>query len=243
MYYYKCKEKDDSELIILLQTFSSKHPTLGFWKLYGMIRKKGYICNHKRVRRVYRALKLNIRRRVIKRRLPSRVKVPLLVPEAINQVWSIDFMSDALWSGKSFRTFNVIDDYNREALAVEIDTSFPAYKVVEILKELIRDRGKPKQIRTDNGPEFISSTFFNFCNQRDIEVKYIQPGKPMQNGFIERFNGSFRREVLDAYIFYNLKQLKKIKNEWLTHYNNERPHDAFNGLAPLEYYDLFNKSA
>lgn len=243
MFYYQPKEKDDTELIQLLEKYSLKYPTLGFWKLHKIIRKLGYVYNHKRVRRVYRSLKLHIRRRTIKRRLPSRVKNPLFVPQHVNEVWSMDFMSDTLWSGKSFRTLNIIDDYNREALAVEIDTSFPAYRVIDIVKEMILDRGKPKQIRVDNGPEFISGTFFNFCNQRDIEVKYIQPGKPMQNGYIERFNGSFRREVLDAYIFYNLKQVKEIKNEWLEHYNNTRPHDSLNGMSPIEYHGCLNKSA
>jgi len=243
MYYYQPRLKDDDELIQLLQELSSKHHQLGFWKLYGIIRSKGYKYNHKRVRRVYRALKLNIRRKVIKRRLPSRVKTPLIVPVEINQVWSMDFMSDALWSGRGFRTFNVIDDYNREALVVGVAISFPAYKVIQVLKELIKDRGKPEQIRVDNGPEFTSFTFIDFCNERNIEINYIQPGKPMQNGFVERFNGSFRREVLDAFIFYNIQQVIDIKNQWVEHYNNERPHDALKGLTPLKYYDLFNKSA
>ena len=148
--YYK-KRKDDSEVIAKLQSLAEKLPTRGFSVYYGRIRNEGLIWNHKRVKRVYDLLKLNIRRKH-KRRLPSREKLPLEQPVSINQKWSMDFMSDALTDGRKFRTFNLIDDFNREVLAVEADTSLPARRVVRVLERVIWERGKPQSIRVDNGP-------------------------------------------------------------------------------------------
>ena len=183
MYYYQYKRLDDEEIIDHLQRLAEEHPTYGFWMMYHMLRNQGYTWNHKRVYRIYKELKMNIRRKV-KRRLPDRIKEPLEVPEKANQIWSLDFMTDSLYNGRRFRVFNVIDDYNREVLAMDIDFSLPTYKIIESLKNLEREVGKPQQIRVDNGPEFISATFIKYCDLRDIEIKYIQPGKPTQNAFI-----------------------------------------------------------
>ena len=136
---------------------------------------------------VYKALGMNLKRKG-KRRLPARIKTPLMVPGAANEVWSIDFMSDALWSGRRFRTFNVLDDYNREALRIEIDTSLPSARIVRALDELVELRGAPRRLRMDNGPELISGTLAKWASRHQIELLFIQPGKPMQNGYIERFN-------------------------------------------------------
>lgn len=202
--------------------------------MYHLLRKKGYPWNHKKVYRVYKLLKMNIIKRK-KRRLPTRVKTPLTQPSAPNGIWSMDFMSDSLQSGRRIRTLNIIDDYNREALVVEVANSIPSYAVVEQLKNLIGDRDKPLQIRVDNGPEFTSNTFINFCLQHKIEIKYTQPGKPMQNGFIERFNRSYRIEILDAYLFKSIDEIESITQEWIIHYNQIRPHDSLKGLTPYEY--------
>jgi putative transposase len=172
------------------------------------MRIEGYLWNHKRVHRVYKSLGLNIRRKV-RRRLPSRVKQPLEQPDKINYTWSMDFMSDSLTSGRKFRTLNLMDDFNREALAIEADTSLPAERVIRILEDVICWRGKPRQIRVDNGPEFISQKLTNWCEQQDISLLYIQPGKPTQNAYVERFNGSFRKDVLDADLFQDLSPSKK----------------------------------
>jgi putative transposase len=144
-------------------------------------------------------------------------------------------MSDVLHDNRKLRTFNAIDDFNRECLCIEIDTSLPALRVTRTLDRLITLRGKPRCIRCDNGPEFISKTFIQWCNDRSIGIQYIQPGRPMQNAYIERFNGTYRRAVLDAYIFYSLDQLRTITWEWINHYNQFRPHDALNDCSPLEY--------
>lgn len=169
-----------------------------------------------------------------KRRLPARIQQPLEAVNAINISWSMDFMSDALLSGRKIRTFNLIDDFNREALAIEIDTSLPAARIIRILEQVIAWRGKPKRIRVDNGPEFISSTLSLWCEERSIQLQFIQPGKPTQNAYIERFNGSFRKDVLDAYLFENINQVRMLTEEWMEDYNFERPHDALGGRSPSD---------
>ena len=143
---------------------------------------------------------LNIRRRP-KKRLPARVKQELFQPVKINHVWSIDFMSDSLWNGQRFRLLNIMDDYNREILSVEADTSIPTLRVIRVLERLKESRGLPEIIRVDNGPEFISGKLDAYCRCNNIMLVFIQPGKPMQNAFVERCNGNIRRELLDAYVF------------------------------------------
>ena len=164
-----------------LQELSEKLPTKGFWEYYGRIRNEGLKWNHKRIKRVYNKLGLNLRRRK-KRRLPARVKQPLQVPMTMNQTWSMDFMQDSLESGRKFRCLNVIDDFNRECLAIEVDTSLSGQHVARVLESIIEFRGKPNEIRVDNGPEFISSALDQFCEKQNIKLKFIQPGRPMQNG-------------------------------------------------------------
>ena len=151
--------------------------------MFDSLRRSGYRWNHKRVHRVYVELKLNLRRKA-KRRLPSRNPQPLVVPEQLNQSWSMDFMSDTLDNGHRFRTFNVIDDYNREALAIEIDLSLPAPRVIRVLNRLVEQRGYPKQIRSDNGPEFISVQLAEWAEANRIHLEFIKPGKPTQNSYV-----------------------------------------------------------
>ena len=147
----------------------------------------------------------------------------------------MDFMSDSLASGNKFRTFNVIDDCNREALVIEVATSIPAKRVVRTLEQLIDWRGKPAAIRVDNGPEFTSADFSAWCKQQEIALHYTQPGKPMQNGYIERFNGSYRREILDAYLFFDLEEVRQLTGEWMEEYNTTRPHEALGNRSPRQW--------
>ena len=194
---YKKRSKDDSSLIEALHELVEKHPTIGFWKCYYRLRRKGYGCNHKRLYRVYTLLRLNVRRKA-RRRIPQRIKQPLMLPGSINEMWSMDFMCDSLVDGRRFRLLNIIDDYNRESLAIEIDTSLPVLRVIRTLNHLIETRAKPKTIRVDNGPEFISDRLQQWCEDQKIDLQFIQPGRPMQNGFVERNNGSLRKKLLDA---------------------------------------------
>lgn len=234
LFYYEEKKSDDDLIIAVLNKFAELHPTYGFWKMYNIMRSKGAKWNHKKVYRVYTGLKMNIRRKM-KRRLPERIKQSLHVPEKRNQMWSLDFMTDTMQNGRKFRTLNIIDDFNREVLTMVSDTSITSTRVVHELQLLCDEHGKPEQIRTDNGPEFISKTLEEWCNKNNVEHVFIQPGKPTQNAFIERFNGSYRREILNAFIFTNLAEVRLMTNEWMEHYNTERPHDALNNLSPKQF--------
>jgi putative transposase len=233
---YKKKIKDDSEVQAALRELTDKDAAIGYWQCCYRLWNKGYTWNHKRIYRVYTNMKLNIRRRA-KKRLPERVKQPLTVPAAPNQTWSIDFMSDSLVNGRKFRLLNIMDDFNRESLAIEVDTSLPSLRVIRVLKRSIADRGKPLNIRTDNGPEFISHQLQQWCEKNTIMMHYIQPGKPMQNAYIERKNGSFRKELLDAYLFYNLTEVRVMSEEWRTDYNYQRPHSASGYLSPVRFME------
>lgn len=173
-----------------------RHPHWGFWKCFRAMRRLGYTWNHKRVYRIYCELRLNQKRRA-KKRLPKRERQPLLEPRHPNQVWSADFMSDALHVGNRFRTFNVIDDFNRECLAVEIDTSLTGKRLIRVFERLRSERGLPGVLRVDNGPEFLSSDFVAWAESAGMFILYIQPGEPNQNAYIERFNRTYREEVLE----------------------------------------------
>jgi len=233
-YRYKRKPLDDRKIEDHLSSLTDKHPSIGFWSCFYRLRNKGEIINHKRLYRVYKAMRLNIRRRS-KKRLPERVKEPLVLPTAPNQCWSLDFMSDALSDGRKFRVLNIIDDYNRESLKIELDTSLPALRVQRALDQVIALRGKPANIRSDNGPEFISRVMEQWCERNKVSWHYIQPGKPMQNAYIERKNGSIRREVLNVWMFGRLNEARSKLTEWQRDYNYERPHKSLGYLSPIEY--------
>jgi putative transposase len=185
---------------------------------------------------------LNLPRRT-KKRLPQRLRQPLTVAAAVNAVRALDFMSDSLWSGRRFRVLNVLDEGVREALAIEIDTSLPAKRVVRVLDRLAELRGYPLALRMDNGPELIAQELLDWCEQDGVEPRHIQPGKPDQNAFIERYNRTFREEVLDAYVFEDLEQVREISAEWLQMYNEERPHDALGRQPPAVFRALIESKA
>jgi putative transposase len=238
---YKAKPKDDAELQDALTTLTARHVAIGYWQCCYRLWNKGRQWNHKRIYRVYTAMKLNIRRRA-KKRLPERIKQALMVPSAPNQVWSIDFMSGSLMDGRKFRLLNIMDDFNRESLAVEVDTSLPSLRVIRVLERLVLQRGKPANIRCDNGPEFISHKLEDWCNGKEITIQFIQPGKPMQNAYIERKNGSMRRELLNAYLFNSLTEVRCLSEEWRLDYNGERPHKSLGYQSPLQYADQYYQS-
>jgi putative transposase len=224
----------DAEVITALHSVLEKSPRAGFWKCFGRLRRQGHGFNHKRVHRVYCALNLNLPRRT-KRRLPTRLRRPLEAPAELNGIWAMDFMSDAIYGGRKFRTLNVIDEGNREGLAVDAAFSIPSARVIRVLDELVALHGMPLALRVDNGPELISEAFLDWCRGQGIEVRHIQPGKPDQNAFIERFNRSYRQEVLDAYVFGSIEEVRTVTEEWLDDYNNERPHDSLGKVPPRTF--------
>lgn len=217
---------------LLRLTYSNRCWGFGLCFLY-LRNVKGYRWNHKRVYRIYRELELNLRIKP-KRRLIRNRPDSLAEPRQVNTVWSIDFMHDRLGNGKTFRAFNVMDDYNREGLGIEVDTSLPAERIVRSLSNIIYWRGKPKAIRCDNGSEMISSVFQNWAKQHNIQLLFIQPGKPTQNAYVERFNRTVRHEWLDEHIFESIEHAQQTATRWLWRYNNERPHMALGGITPKQ---------
>lgn len=217
------------------EIFSRQHRSRwGFWKCFDWMRFKGETWNHKRVLRVYRAMRLNLPRRA-KRRLPERIKEPLNTPAQANHTWSMDFVHDTLYHGKRFRTLNILDEGVREILAIEVDTSLPAERVIRVLDQLKESRGLPAQIRVDNGPELISAKLVAWCEIHHVRLHHIQPGRPTQNAYIERFNRTFRNEVLDANLFGSLSEVREIVHQWMIDYNEERPHRSLGKIPPSHY--------
>jgi len=234
-YRYQAKlSTENAEIADWLLRLSTTHKRWGFGLCFLYLRNiKHFGWNHKRVYRIYRELELNLRikpRKRIKRDKPEA----LSVPETINQVWSMDFMSDTLNDGRAIRTFNVIDDFNREGLGIDVDLSLPSARVIRSLEQIIEWRGKPLAIRCDNGPEYISKTLKDWTIKQQITLLYIQPGKPTQNAYIERFNRTARHEWLDLHLFESIEQAQLLATQWLWSYNNERPHTAIGGVPPRQ---------
>lgn len=235
--YYKRPtpaEQRDAEVIDALNAIVARHGRWGFWKCFMRLRLDGRCWNKKRVHRVYCEMGLNLPRRC-KKRLTDRPRQALDHSLEPNRCWALDFMHDALYCGRRFRTLNVIDEANRECLAIEVGTSIPSARLIRVLNRLINCYGAPEAIRLDNGPEMVSQAFTEWAAARGIAVRYIQPGKPNQNAFIERFNKTYRTEVLDAHLFANLQQVQTITEQWLIDYNEYRPHDSLGGVPPVQF--------
>ena len=243
-YYKKPKDRleDDGELIESLNTLVGRHSRWGFWKCYQRLRLDGKPWNHKRLWRVYCEMKLNLPRRT-KKRVPLREPVPLTTGRQINEGWALDFMHDALYDGRRFRTLNIIDEANREALGIEVGTSIPSARLIRVLERLIEWHGAPLAIRLDNGPEMTSHGFVEWATNRGIRLRFIEPGQPNQNAYIERFNRTYRTEVLDAYLFKSIEQVQTITEEWLREYNEQRPHESLGGLPPRLFMPRITNAA
>ena len=234
-YRYQSKLNGENAIIAdWLLRLTTTHRRWGFGLCFLYLRNvQGFGWNHKRVYRIYRELELNLRikpKRRIKRDKPDALSVPM----CINQVWSMDFMSDSLSDGRSLRTFNLIDDYNRECLAIDVDLSLPSLRVIRALEQVIEWRGKPAAIRCDNGPEYISGALVTWANQNKVTLLYIQPGKPTQNAYVERFNRTARHEWLDMHHFDSIEQAQDLATKWQWQYNNERPNTAIGGIPPAK---------
>lgn len=227
----------DEPVMDVLNEIIEENPGWGFWLSFKDIRHYRQLpWNHKRVHRIYCAMGLNMQRRS-KRRIPTREPQPLDAVPFPDRMWSMDFMHDALYRSKRFRTLNIIDEGTRECLRIEVDTSLSAERVVRVLEQLKEERGLPEQIRVDNGPEFTSALLENWCEGNGVKLAFIQPGKPYQNAYIERFNRTYRREVLNTWIFESLDQVQDITWKWMIRYNERRSHEALGDMSPVAFRD------
>ena len=203
-------------------------------KIIRMVQKNHPDLGCSRIRRVYEQEGFSLTKR-LKRRIQLNPSNPIELSLSPNKEWGADFMSDALVDGRRIRTFNVVDHFNRECKGITISHSLPARRVIEIFERLIEKHGKPQKIRTDNGPEFTSKLFQAWLKDQKIKWSKIQKGSPWQNGIVERFNRTYREDVLDANLFYNINQAQQITDEWIEDYNEIRPHEALDYQTPKEY--------
>lgn len=224
----------NTEIANHLMTLAEQHKTWGFGLMFLHCRNlQGKTWNHKRVYRIYCELKLNLRIKP-RIRLVREKPQPLQVPSAPNAVWSMDFMHDQLTDARSYRSLNVLDDFNRELLCAEIDFSLPTKRVIQALERVFEWRGKPSVIRSDNGPEYISHALQDWALEQGIVLWFIQPGNPQQNAYIERFNRTMRYELLNVELFSSIEEVQNAATTWQWMYNHERPNMALGGFTPAQ---------
>ena len=231
---YMSTRPDDADLREAMKKVASERRRFGYRRIHVMLERQGIVMNQKKLRRLYREEKLQVRKRGSRKRALG-TRRPMLVPDRSNERWSLDFVSDAFTDGRRFRVLAVVDDYSRECLALVADTSLSGLRVTRELTQLIEHRGKPDTIVSDNGTELTSMAVLKWCQETGIEWHYIQPGKPMQNGFVESFNGSFRDECLNETLFTSLDEARGKIKEWKEDYNQNRPHSSLGNLTPNEY--------
>ena len=230
---YRHRRRDDRELRERLHQLAYQRQRFGYRRLGALLRREGMLVNHKRIYRLYRAEGLVVRRRQ-RKRVASTSRAMPPAPRQANERWSLDFMADSLASGRPFRTINIVDDYTRECLAIEVDTSLPGTRVVRVLEALHRDRGTPPRIVLDNGPELTSQALDQWAAGHGLLLDFIEPGKPIQNAYIESFNGKFRDECLNQHWFGSLAEARAIIEAWRQDYNQQRPHSALGYATPQE---------
>ena len=224
----------DAPIIAALTTLIAQEGRWGFWKCRHRLRALGHPWNHKRVYRVYCARQLNHVRRT-KKRIPTRGQVPRNARPQLHDTWAMAFMGDTLYSARRYRIFNVIDEGHREALAIDVDVSLPSERVVTVLDQLVTMHGTPRRLRCDNGPEFLAEILHLWCAQQGIQLVFIQPGKPNQNAYIERFNRSYRHDFLNAWVFTTLDEVRELSEASRVRYNTARSHDSLGDVPPLTF--------
>ena len=241
-FYYRSTRPDHAELREKLKAFATERPRWGYRRIHVLVRRAGLRVNHKLVYRLYRQEGLSVRRKKRKRR-GATLRVILPPPTRPGQRWSVDFMGDTLISGRCFRTFNVVDDYSRECLAIEVDFSLPARRVVRVLERLVEVRGRPEVIVLDNGPEFGGAELDAWAYRAGTRLHFITPGRPVENAYIESFNGKVRDECLNENWFLDLDDAKTKIASYLDDYNRVRPHSSLDNMTPAEFTHSFTRLA
>jgi putative transposase len=232
--YQRRGRVDNVALLERLQAHAAIRARYGYRRLHTLVAREGIVANHKRVHRVYREAGLQVRRRR-RKRLTRADRVPLPAPSSRGERWSMDFMADTLADGRAFRTLNIVDDFSRECVAIEVDRSLPGARVVRVLDHLRLTIGLPKAIVLDNGPEFAGRALEAWAYAHGVELRFIRPGKPIENAYVESFNGKFRDECLNEHWFVSLADAKGIIEAWRVDYNTVRPHGSLGQLTPAAY--------
>jgi putative transposase len=225
-----------------LRELAAERPRFGYRRLHVLLRREGVSINHKRVERLYRAEGLAVRRRT-RKRVARDGRGRAALPQRPNQQWGIDFVSDALAWGRRIRLFTVVDVFTREVLAIEVDTSLPGGRVVRVLERLAAEHGAPDEIVLDNGPELAGKAVDQWAYERGVWLRFIEPGKPVQNAFVESFHGRLRDECLDRHWFLGLADARRTVEAWRVDYNRARPHSALGYRAPEEFRFDFDRAA
>ncbi len=233
-YRYKSCRKEPEGLRERLLELAAERPRFGYRRLHVLLVREGWAVNHKRIQRMYREEKLAVRRKR-RKRVAQTARKPRVLPEGPNERWSMDFMADSLATGRGFRTLNVVDDYTRECVAIEVDTSLSGERVTRVLDQVIERRGKPQSLVMDNGPEFASRALDAWAYERGIQLDFIRPGKPIENCFVESFNGKFRDECLNQHWFTSLRDARLEIEAWRRDYNRVRPHSSLGNVPPADY--------
>lgn len=231
---YRSRRAVAPRLLEELRRHAAERPRFGYRRLHVLLKRGGFAVNHKRIYRLYRAEGLAIRRRR-RKRIASRARVVLPMPARPNQRWSMDFVHDTFADGRTYRVLNVVDDFTRECLACEVDTSLGGARVARVLGRLIDLRGQPELVVSDNGPEFAGRLLDAWAYQRGLKLHFIRPGKPVDNAFVESFNGKFRDECLNEHWFLGLEDARQIIETWRIDYNEIRPHSSLGQVTPKEY--------
>ncbi len=240
--YQSVKAQKDEALKNHLGELATKWKRFGYRRLHVLLLREGYQVNHKRVYRLYKEAGLSLRRKKKRRPFQKRGR-PQAAARAANTRWSMDFKSDVTSRGQRFRILTVIDEVTRECLALEVDTSITGARVVSVMNRVAFFRGYPDEVLTDNGSEFAGDAFSQWAYDNKVEQLFIEPGKPMQNGYIESFNGRFREECLNEHWFLNLQEARAIIEEWRTVYNQRRPHSSLGYMTPIEYAQELSKAS
>ncbi len=233
---YRTRGSGDAELRERLRQLAGERRRFGYRRLHVMLVREGERVNHKRIYRLYREEGLSVRKRK-RKRVSRAARVPLQAPAGPNQLWSLDFVQDTLSWGRKFRMLTVVDAYTRESLAIlpGKDTSLSGMRVARVLERVTTERGKPAEIVLDNGPELTSRALDQWASERGVQLQFIDPGKPQQNGFIESFNGRLRDECLNEHWFLSLPHARRTIEDWRVDYNLNRPHSSLGNLTPEEF--------